>query len=496
MNGSDQPNRIIAIDLGASSGRLFDMQVVDGRLTYQQAARFRTPMVQDAASGYTCWDIDEIVRQIQEGLLRAAASGTIAGIGVDTWGVDYVLLDANRNQVGKAVSYRDHRTDNWETFFDRVPRAEVYRRTGIQFMSFNTLYQLAATAQQEPAWIEQARHLLMIPDYLHFRLSGVLSNEYTNSTTTQACGLDGDWDPVLLQAAGLTRSLMQRPIPAATVLGPVSVPGVTGSVIAPATHDTGSAVAAIPLESIDEAYISSGTWSLMGIESFEAIATAEALRMNFTNEGGLERRFRVLKNLMGLWPIQRLSEEHGVTDPGDLARQAATVPAFRSIINPDDPLFLNPPSMTDAVRAYCARFGQPEPRTILELARCVFDSLALAYRNVKEQLETLSGKPLTRIRIVGGGCQNQFLNQLCADACQLPVVAGPVEASALGNAVAQMIALGQLNDLNEARALIRSSFPMTEYRPAASVPEPVYRSFQQMLQARFQASSQEGEVTA
>jgi rhamnulokinase len=257
-------------------------------------------------------------------------------------------------------------------------------------------------------------------------------------------------------------------------------------VVAPATHDTASAVAATPLSGLDEAYISSGTWSLMGIESFTPIATAAALGMNFTNEGGIERRFRILKNLMGLWLVQRMAAEHDATDFAALAKSAAACSAFRSIINPDDPLFLNPPSMTEALRAYCRAMGQPEPRTVAELARCVFDSLALAYRNVKEQLEQLSGRPLRRIRIVGGGCQNQFLNQLCANACQIPVVAGPVEASALGNALAQMIALGELENVDAARALVRSSFRMTEFHPGPPVPGLVFRNFQQMLLTRFQ----------
>jgi rhamnulokinase len=479
-------SRHIAIDLGASSGRLMDIRIASGRITIAEAARFRTPMAPDPATGYECWDTDQILRHIHEGLDRAAAQGPIASLGVDTWGVDFVLLDAQRQQVGKAVCYRDHRTDDWEKFFVRMPREEVYRRTGIQFMCFNTLYQLASTVAREPAWIERARHLLLMPDYLHFRLSGVLSNEYTDSTTSQLLSLSGDWDAELLAAAGLNKSLMQPPIPAGTVLGPIELASGTAQVVAPATHDTASAVAATPLEGLDEAYISSGTWSLMGIESFTPIATAQALAMNFTNEGGIERRFRILKNLMGLWLVQRVAAEHNISDFAALAKEAATCQPFTSIVNPDDPLFLNPPSMTEALCAYCRRFRQPEPQTAAELARCVFDSLALAYRNVKEQLEQLSGRPLSRIRIVGGGCQNHFLNQLCADACQLPVVAGPVEASALGNALAQSIALGELENVDAARALVRRSFPMTEFAPGPPVPAAVCGVFQQMLATRFQ----------
>jgi rhamnulokinase len=279
---------------------------------------------------------------------------------------------------------------------------------------------------------------------------------------------------------------MLDPVDAATILGETQLASGSAKVVAPASHDTASAVAGIPLESASEAYISSGTWSLMGIESRTPIATPEAMGMNFTNEGGLEHRFRVLKNLMGLWLVQRVAHEHNVTDIAGLVAEAAQAPAWRSLVNPDDPLFLNPDSMTDAMRDYCRAAGEPEPRTLSELARTVFDSLALAYRNVKQQLEKLAGRPLERIRIVGGGCQNKLLNQLCANACQLPVVAGPVEASVLGNLSAQAIALGAIRDLNVARELIRDSITLHEFRPAEIVPESVFHRFEQMLQTRFQ----------
>jgi rhamnulokinase len=257
-------------------------------------------------------------------------------------------------------------------------------------------------------------------------------------------------------------------------------------VIAPATHDTASAVAGAPLESASEAYISSGTWSLMGIESMVPIATAEALQMNFTNEGGLERRYRVLKNIMGMWPIQRLCEEHGVTDVAMLVAQAAAEPAWRTIVNSDDEVFLNPASMTDTIQDYCLQTGQTVPQTLPALARCVFDSLALSYRNVKEQLELLRKEKLSKIRIIGGGCKNRLLNQLCADACQLTVIAGPIEASALGNLSAQMMALGAIADLNAARSLIRESFPMEEFAPQSAVPLEVYKAFKQLLNMKYQ----------
>lgn len=488
-NGSSP--RCVAIDLGASSGRVILGDVSEGQLRLTEAGRFKTPTTRDAATGYQCWELDKIVSQIEEALGRCTASGAVASVGVDSWAVDYVLLDAKLQRVGKAVCYRDKRTTGMaEKVQVHVSAEEIYRRTGIQFQPFNTIYQLAATAELEPHWLDEARHLLMIPDYLHYRLSGVLSNEYSNATTTQMLGLNGEWDKVLLEAAGLSRNLMQPPMDASTVLGPMKLCGGSTSVIAPATHDTASAVAGTPLLGPDEAYISSGTWSLMGIESKMPIASLEAMRMNFTNEGGLEHRYRVLKNIMGMWPLQRLCSEHRIDAVDALVSKAAEAPAWRSIANLDESRFLHPISMTEAIRSYCRQTDQPEPKTIEQLARCVFDSLALSYRKVKEELETLLQRKLTRIRIVGGGSRNWLLDQLCADACQLPVSAGPVEASALGNLCAQMIGLGEIENLDGARELIRASFAMEEYQPQASVPPKVWKHFQQLLCEKHQEEAE------
>ncbi|HLY40759.1 MAG TPA: rhamnulokinase [Terracidiphilus sp.] len=473
--------RCLAIDLGAGSGRLVLGQVLNGRWSLSEVGRFRTATKHSEKPDYQCWDLDGILGEIERHITLACAFGRPASLGVDGWGVDYVLLDENLREVGLPVCYRDGRTNGMvERVQQRVSRVEIYRRTGIQFLSFNTLYQLAACVEQEPKWIEDARHFLMIPDYLHFRLSGALSNEYTNATTTQMCGLDGEWDPVLMDAIGLRRPIMRNPIPAGTCLGD-GIGAASGlKVIAPATHDTASAVAGTPLED-DEAYISSGTWSLMGIESAVPIATPEALAMNFTNEGGLERRFRVLKNIMGMWPIQRICEEQKISDFAGLVQQAEEMEPWRSIINVNDPEFLNPASMTESIRTYCRDSGQPVPESLAQLGRCVFDSLALSYSKVKAQLEQLRGRKLSSIRVVGGGCQNELLNRLSANACGLPIIAGPVEASALGNLSSQMIALGVLENLNVARKLIRSSFDMKVYQPVDGVPDVVFRRFEELL---------------
>jgi len=470
----------VAADLGAGSGRVIAAQVVEGKLRLHEVNRFSTSFAKDDESGYLNWGIDAIEEQVRRGIEQAAALAPIRSVGVDSWGVDYVLLNAELQRVGLAVCYRDDRTQGMmEQVAANMPAAEIYRRTGIQFMPFNTLYQLAAMAAQEPEWLGRARHLLMIPDYLHYRLSGVLSNEYTNSTTTQMLNLNGEWDRELFAAAGLPEILMLPPVEAGTVLGDLQLAGTTAKVVAPATHDTASAVLGTPFSGDGEIFLSSGTWSLMGMESLVPFASEQALRWNFSNEGGFGRRYRVLKNIMGLWLLQRVAQEFDTPIDDALMASAAQVTSWRSIVNPDDQRFLNPASMKDAIRNYCLETGQPVPESLAEFARCACESLALTYRLVKEELESLSGRNLTRIRIVGGGSKNRLLDQLCANACQLPVSAGPVEASALGNVCAQMIAMGEIAGLDEARALIRQSFPIDEYLPHEEIPAQVWKQFKQ-----------------
>jgi rhamnulokinase len=479
-----------AADLGASSGRVIVGQLAEGRLRFQEVSRFSTVFSKDPSSGYLCWAIDAIEDEIRRGIELADKVAPVASVGVDSWGVDYILLNAEQRRVGGAICYRDDRTQGMiERVTSRIPAAEIYRRTGIQFQPFNTLYQLAAVAQREPQWLSQSRHLLMIPDYLHFRLSGVLSNEYTNATTTQMLNLKGEWERDLLSAAGVPELWMQPPVAAGTVLGAIHVGSVKAKVVAPATHDTGSAVAGTPLGDEGEAFLSSGTWSLMGIESLVPLASEQARLSNFSNEGGFGRRYRVLKNIMGLWLLQRISQEFEIPIDDALLSAAAAAKPWRSIVNPNDARFLNPASMKDAICAYCRETDQPQPETAAEFARCAFESLALTYRLVKEELEELRGHKLTRIRIVGGGSRNRLLNQLCSNACQLPVSAGPVEASALGNLCAQMIAMGEIAGLNEARAVIRRSFEIEEYRPQQPVPDSIWKQFKQ-----YAASSNKEEV--
>jgi rhamnulokinase len=494
----DRTIRCAAADLGAGSGRVITGEIVRGRLELSEAYRFKTPLRRPGEQGsrsegcdrYFSWDVDAIEKHVLSGI-RAAASRPLTSVGVDSWGVDYVLLDEPGRRVGCCVSYRDPRTEGMmERVFARIPREDIYRRTGIQFQPFNTIYQLAATSIGEPPWLASARRLLMVPDYLHYRLSDVPVTETTNASTTQCLALSGDWDGELLAAVGVDPSLMGQLVEAGTMLGEMTAAGAPAGVkvIAPPTHDTASAVAGAPLESIDEAYISSGTWSLMGIESLQPLSTPVAMRMNVTNERGYARRFRVLKNIMGLWLIQRVSQEmHVVVDDALIAAARAAAP-WRSIVNPDDGRFLNPASMSDSIRAYCRETGQPEPAMAADLARCVFDSLALSYRYVKEELEELRGSPLSKIRIVGGGSKNGLLNQLCADACGIPVSAGPTETSAIGNICVQLVALGALQNLGDARRIVRESFPITDYTPCNSVPDSAWSRFRHITAPRIEES--------
>jgi rhamnulokinase len=468
-----------AIDLGASSCRVFVADTDGDRVSLREMSRFPTPLVRDA-SGYLCWDLESVEAQVRGGLAAARRDAPLASVGVDSWGVDFVLLDGAARPAAPAVSYRDPRTqDAMADALARMPASEIYRRTGIQFQRFNTLYQLVATAAREPAWLARASRLLLLPDYFHFRLCGVAANEYTNATTTQLWDLRADdWDEDLLAIAGISRALLGRPVEPGTVLGQMtSSGGGAPKVIAPATHDTASSVAAIPLDGDGEVFLSSGTWSLMGIESRVPFASDAARLMNVTNEGGVERRYRVLKNIMGLGIVERIRHELGSEGHGDLVDAARAATPWRSLIDPDDPGLFHPSSMVQAIAAFCAGTGQPRPETPGALVRAVFDSLALSYRAVARELAALRGRPVSRIHIVGGGSQNRLLNQLAADACEVPVRAGPVETSALGNACVQLIGLGVLPSLDAARALIRRSYPARDYTPDTPVPHDVLQRF-------------------
>lgn len=493
--------RMVAVDVGAESGRVILGSLEDGLLSIREAHRF--PNVPVQVQGTLHWDILRLFHGIKEGIARAVriAGGPIVSIGVDTWGVDFALLDRQGRLIGNPVHYRDRRTEGMmEEVFRRVPPEEIYARTGIQFMPINTLYQLFSMVFRGDPQMEIARTFLTIPDLFHYWLSGVAVCEFTNATTTQCYDpLRHDWAWDLLERLGIPTHLFPEIRPPGTVLNPLLPEvaeeiGLSGAqVVAPASHDTGSAVAAVPFQHPDAAYISSGTWSLVGVEVQTPVIHEQARRYNFTNEGGVEGTFRLLKNVMGLWLLQECrrtwARKAGLPLEGEepepsktraiggaqtawdyeaLVRQAEMAPPLRSLIDPDDPRFLPPGDMPARVQAFCRETGQPVPEEPGAIVRCILESLALKYRWVIERLEELLGRSIPAIHIVGGGSRNAVLCQWTADATGRPVLAGPVEATAIGNLMMQARALGYVGSLTEAREVIRRSFAPVIYQPRSS----------------------------
>ena len=465
----------LAVDIGASSGRHILGWLEGGLLRTREVYRFENKT--ERKRGRLCWDLEALGREVIRGLARCRELGQVPEtVGVDTWAVDFALLDGKGQILGDTVAYRDSRTQGMDLLAEKlVSPQELYRRTGIQKQIFNTVYQLLAVKAQEPELLDQAENLLLVPDYLHFLLTGKRSQEYTNATTTGLVSGEGkDWDRELIKKLGLPDRLF----------GPLSLPGTELGglrpalreelgfdcrVVLPATHDTGSAFLAVPESTGHWATLSSGTWSLLGLELPRPILTGESRERNFTNEGGYQYRFRYLKNIMGLWMIQNLRRELGregeLPGFGELSRWAREAGDFLSRVEVDHQSFLAPASMAQAVRDFCRRTGQPVPETPGELLSCVYHSLAGSYARTVGELEALTGRRLSGIHIVGGGSQDQYLNQLTANACGLPVTAGPTEGTALGNLLVQMIAAGEFSGLEEARKAIGRSFQIKEVLP-------------------------------
>lgn len=463
---------IAAIDLGASSGRvmLACYQSQTQHLTLQEIHRFSNGF-KPIANNF-CWDLVYLEQEILIGLNKITEQNIkLDSIGIDTWGVDYVLLDKNGSIVGPTYAYRDHRTDNiMSKVQSEFGLEKIYQKTGIQFLTFNTLYQLKAMMLDQPDWLDQVTDLVMIPDYLIYRLTGKLNREYTNATTTQLVNVNtNDWDNDLLNYLGVPRQWFGKiQTPGNTVGYWQNARGDAIPVIAIASHDTASAVIAAPLSNKSCAYLCSGTWSLMGIESKTPVIGSEALVNNITNEGGVNGHYRVLKNIMGLWLFQRVCAENNVKDIVPLIELAKKEQPFLYLINPNDPRFLNPESMTETIKQACLENSHDDkhlPQTLPQLVRCIFDSLAMLYKEVVAQLSLLSKQPIKNLHIVGGGCQNEFLNQLCADICQLDVTAGPIESSALGNIGYQLISLGEIKDVTTLRHIISQNFDTKYYFP-------------------------------
>ncbi len=465
----------LAVDIGASSGRHILGHVEQGRIVLEEVYRFENGPKK--RGGRLCWDFDALAREVVNGLKACAKLGKVpATLGVDTWGVDFALVDREGRVLGDTVAYRDSRTQGMDALVEElIPAQELYRRTGIQKQSFNTIYQLMAEKRQSPELLEQAHRLLLVPDYLHYILTGVMSNEYTEASTSGLVSAAAkDWDRELLRLLGFPQKLFGTLSLPGTALGGLRPAlreelGFDCQVVLPASHDTGSAFLAVPAGEGASVTLSSGTWSLLGVELEQPVTTPESRAANFTNEGGYQYRFRYLKNIMGLWMIQNLRREMaengqlpGFGELSQLAREAADFPGR---VDVDDPSFMAPESMSAAVRANCAGVGQPVPQSPGELLSCVYHSLAQCYAQSVRQLERLTGRGFQAVHIVGGGSQDAYLNQLTASATGLPVYAGPTEGTALGNLLVQMIAQGEFASLQEARDAIRASFAVKEVLP-------------------------------
>lgn len=479
--------KCLALDFGASSCRLVGLTLENNRLVMHEI--YRMPNGPEKAGDQLVWPLELLAAGTVEALKKAGAEeGCYESIGVDTWGVDYVLLDKDNVRFTPPVAYRDSRTEGLIDKYSAevVSRGRIYAKTGIQFLPFNTLYQLYAQTLTEPEVLQQAGTLLFIADYFHFLLTGKATIEKTNASTSQMWNLNENcWDKELVDSLALPGSALPEPIEAGTEIGRL-IPALqekTGlsalRVIAPATHDTGSAVLAVPASGENWAYLSSGTWSLLGIETDTPITTQEALQANWTNEGGYGNTFRFLKNITGLWIIQEIARVlENRYSFAELAAMAQQEEAYVSLINPDDASFFSPDNMIDAIRQFCRKTGQEVPETAGQLVRCAYDSLSLLYRKTLEDLKTLTGKTIDVLHVVGGGSQADFLNQLTAASTGIPVLAGPVEATALGNGLAQFLTTGAIGSLAAGRALIAESFPLKRFNPEPiSNFEEIYQRF-------------------
>ena len=440
----------LAVDIGASSGRHMLASMKDGKMQLEEVYRFPNGM--DNKNGTLCWDVDRLITEIKNGLKKCKEIGKIpVSMGIDTWGVDYVLLDKDDHILGDTVGYRDSRTEGMdEEVYEVIPQDDLYARTGIQKQIFNTIYQLMSVKESHPEYLEQAETILMIPDYFNFLLTGVKMNEYTEATTGQLISpKTNDWDYELIDMLGYN-SKMFRPVSMpGTVVGDFTEDvqkevGFNCTVVLPATHDTGSAVLAVPTNDDDAVYISSGTWSLMGIERKEADCSMESMKANFTNEGGYDHRFRYLKNIMGLWMIQSVKKEF--TEDLSFAEicEMASKETIPSIVDCNDDCF-------------------PVPETVGEISSVIYNSLAKCYGDTVEEIEAITGKKYSTIYVVGGGSNAGYLNELTAKYTGRKVSAGPSEATAIGNIIVQMLHDGVFASLPEARTCVKESFDVKMY---------------------------------
>ncbi|MBN1181216.1 MAG: rhamnulokinase [Bacteroidales bacterium] len=466
----------LAIDIGAESGRGILGTLKDGKLTVKEIHRFTNGP--HNVLGSLHWNILHLYEESIQAIINCVQNENVQpnAIGVDTWGVDYALLNKKGSFLDMPFAYRDSRTDNAiEEFTKIIPKERIYELTGIQFMQFNTLFQLFADKESRPCTLSAATDLLFMPDILNYVLTGQKVTDFSFATTSQLFNPNKmDWEDELLDALGISKSIMQKVVLPGTVIGNMidNLCLQTGvkklPVVAVASHDTGSAIAAIPAQGDDWAYISSGTWSLMGIESKHPIINETSYKYNITNEGGVEKTIRVLKNIMGLWLLQRTKaawdKEKQYTYP-ELVELAKGAPQFKSFVDPDDSTFLYPENMAVAIHDFCKKTGQPVPANHAETVQCIFQSLAMKYRDTIDQLRDLSKKPLKKLYVTGGGSKNELLNQYIANATGAEVIAALPEGTAVGNIMVQAMAMGDVKDLEEIREVISRSFPLKSFKP-------------------------------
>ncbi len=473
-----------AVDLGATSGRTIIGSLTNGSFRLEELTRFDNNLIE--TGGHFYWDIYALYFEIIKGLKLVAQRGIhIESIGIDTWGCDFVYVDRNGDILRNPLAYRDpHTFGMMEKYFDeKVAKEKVYEKTGIQFMNFNSLFQIYAMRKAGNVALENAAKILFIPDALSYMLTGKAVCEYTVASTSQILNpMTGDLDSELVESLGLKREQFGKMTAPSTVIGTLTeeVQKITGlgavPVVAVAGHDTASAVAAVPAKDEKFAYLSSGTWSLMGIETKKAVINDRSYGLNFTNEGGIEGTTRFLKNICGMWIYERCRKEwkdeaaaNGTSQEclshGNLIAEAMEQPAFQSIINPDAAVFANPPSMVDAICDYCRQTGQHVPQTHGEFCRCIFESLALRYRQVMTWLKEFADFDINVLHIIGGGSLNQYLNQFTADSCGVTVLAGPQEGTAIGNIMLQAKASGEVKDIWEMRRIIANSLELKKFEP-------------------------------